>query len=151
MRARTLSSGRFLTQADVDSGALVTVLGPDAVTELNGGRNAVGQTVTTDGTSFTVVGVLDAIGTTSTSTSSTEDDQALVPQTTAASRLSTSANRSTVSSIYLPDLVRQMKGYRTCRRDAPFTVRVRLTSLFRSGPSVRSCRCCSKAGRRPNR
>ena len=99
VRARTLTSGRFLTQADVDAGALVTVLAPDTADELFGLRGAVGQTVSIAGTSYTVVGTLAPVG--SSSTTSTEDDQALVPQTTAASRLSTSTNRASVSTIYV--------------------------------------------------
>ncbi len=99
VRARTLTAGRFLTRGDVDSAALVTVLGPDTADELFGGRSAVGQTVTMNGSSFTVVGVLAAIG--SSSATATDDDQALVPQTTAADRLSTSTNHASVSTIYL--------------------------------------------------
>ncbi len=99
VRARTLSAGRFLTTGDLDSAALVTVLGPDTADELFAGRSAVGQTVAMNGTSFTVVGVLAAIG--SSSATATDDDQAVVPQTTAADRLSTSANRASVSTIYL--------------------------------------------------
>ena len=99
VRARALTAGRFLTQPDVDSGALVTVLGPDTAEELFGLRSAVGQRVSIGGTSYTVIGTLGAIG--SASTTSTEDDQALVPQTTAAARLSTGSNRASVSTIYV--------------------------------------------------
>jgi putative ABC transport system permease protein len=98
VRARAVSQGRFLTQADVDSGALVTVLGPETATELFAGRNPVGQTVTAGGTTLTVVGVLEPIGSSSTTS---DDDQAIVPQTTAATRLSTATDRASVSTIYL--------------------------------------------------
>lgn len=98
VRARTLSSGRFITSVDVDSAAQVVVLGPETASQLYGGRNAVGQPVTLNGSTFTVVGVLSAIG---SSTSSNEDDQAVVPRTTFASRVATGATRSSVSTIYL--------------------------------------------------
>ena len=97
-RARSMTSGRFLTSADLDSGALVTVLGSTTASELFGGRNAVGQSVSVNGSTLTVIGVLDTIG---SSTSTDEDDQAVVPQTTMASRLSTATNRAAVSTIYV--------------------------------------------------
>ncbi|MGZ4533296.1 MAG: ABC transporter permease [Mycobacteriaceae bacterium] len=98
VRARTVATGRFITQSDLDSGALVTVLGSTTATELFGGRSPVGQTVSANGTTLTVVGVLTSIGSSSTAD---EDDQAVVPQTTAAARLSTSTNRGSVSTIYV--------------------------------------------------
>jgi len=97
-RARSLTTGRFLSQTDLDAGALVTVLGSTTASELFNGRSAVGQTVSVNGSTLTVIGVLDTIG---SSTSTDEDDQAVVPQTTMASRLSTATNRSAVSTIYV--------------------------------------------------
>jgi putative ABC transport system permease protein len=98
VRARTLSAGRFLTQSDVDGAAEVVVLGPDTASQLFGGRSAVGQSVMVNGTSLTVVGVLDSIG---ASIGSSDDDQALVPRTTAATRLSSGANRTSISALYV--------------------------------------------------
>jgi putative ABC transport system permease protein len=101
VRARTLSAGRFLTQDDVDQARSVVVLGADTVAQLFGGRNAVGQAVSINGSTFTVVGVLDAIGSTSSTTTSSDDDLAVVPQTTFASRVAGSTTRASVSTIYL--------------------------------------------------
>ena len=98
VRSRTLSAGRFLTQDDLDQARSVTVLGSETVAELFSGRNAVGQTVTINGSTFTVVGVMDSLG---ASTAANEDDQALVPQTTFATRVSGSTTRSSVSTIYI--------------------------------------------------
>ena len=98
MRARSLSAGRFLTQDDVDQARSVAVLGSETVTELFNGRNAVGQSVSINGSTFTVVGVLTSIGSSSTSN---EDDQAVVPQTTFATRVAGSSTRASVSTIYL--------------------------------------------------
>jgi putative ABC transport system permease protein len=98
VRARSVTDGRFLTQDDLDNARQVTVLGATTSSELFGARSPVGQTVSVNGTTLTVVGVLDAIG---SSTSTDEDDQAVVPQTTYATRISTAANRSSISTLYL--------------------------------------------------
>jgi putative ABC transport system permease protein len=97
VRARTLSSGRFLTESDITDRSKVVVLGSDTASELFGGFGGVGETVSINGTDFTVVGLLDASG--SSSSSSTEDDMAVMPWTTAADAVGTSA--TTVSTIYL--------------------------------------------------
>jgi putative ABC transport system permease protein len=98
VRAKTLAEGRFLTEADETSEAAVTVLGPTTAEELFGTANAVGRTVTINNTPFQVVGVLASAG---TSSSQNEDDQAVVPISTAADRLTGGANRTSVQSIYL--------------------------------------------------
>jgi putative ABC transport system permease protein len=97
VRARTVSSGRFFTQAETDRAADVVVLGPDTVDELFSGRDPVGQSVTVDGTSLTVIGVLGVSG--ASSDDASEDDVAVVPITTA-QRLSGSTSGS-VASIYV--------------------------------------------------
>lgn len=97
VRNRSLSSGRFLTGEDLETQATVMVLGPDTASELFGRQSAIGQTVMAGGTSFTVVGVLDPVG--SSSSESDEDDQALVPATTASTRLA--AGSTSVSTIYV--------------------------------------------------
>ena len=98
VRARSLASGRFISQTDVDDAASVTVLGSETAAELFSGRSAVGQQVTVNGSTFTVVGVLDAVG---SSTTTDDDDQAIVPASTAVSRVSSGSTRSSVSTIYL--------------------------------------------------
>jgi putative ABC transport system permease protein len=98
VRARSVTQGRFLTQDDLDNASQVAVLGATTSSELFGGRSPVGQTVSVNGSMLTVVGVLDAVG---SSTSTDEDDQAVVPQTTYATRISTSSNRSSISTLYL--------------------------------------------------
>lgn len=62
IRGWTLRSGRFIAQPDVDNRSFVAVVGQEAATEMFGTVNAVGQTFTFKGYSFTVVGVLDEIG-----------------------------------------------------------------------------------------
>jgi putative ABC transport system permease protein len=99
VRSRDLSAGRFLTQDDVAQGRAVAVLGTETVSQLFNGRSPVGQSVSINGSSFTVVGVLQAIG--STSTTANEDDQVIVPQTTFATRVAASSARAAVSTIYI--------------------------------------------------
>jgi putative ABC transport system permease protein len=99
VRARTVSEGRFLTEADETGGAAVTVLATTTAQELFGGGDAVGRTVAVNGTPLTVVGVLAPSGSTSSTTN--EDDQAIVPISTAADRIFGGTTRTSVQSIYL--------------------------------------------------
>jgi putative ABC transport system permease protein len=98
VRARTLSSGRFITGADDSAAAAVTVLGPTTASELYGFADPVGQSVTIGSTPFTVIGVLSSAG---SSTTSNLDDQAIVPLSTASTRIFGGATRNSVQSIYV--------------------------------------------------
>jgi putative ABC transport system permease protein len=98
VRARTVTSGRFITDADNAAAAAVTVLGPTTATELFGAADPVGQSVTINNIPFTVIGVLNSAGSDS---SSNLDDQAIVPLSTALSRLTSTSGRGSLSSIYL--------------------------------------------------
>ncbi len=98
VRARTVAEGRFLTAADVRTGAAVTVLAPTTAQELFGLRDPVGQTVDVGGTPLTVVGVLTSAGSTATSNL---DDQAIVPITTAATSIFGGTSRDQVQEILL--------------------------------------------------
>jgi putative ABC transport system permease protein len=98
VRARTVGTGRFFTEAEVDSSANVAVLGSETASELFSTGNAVGQTVSINGQAFTIIGVLESEG---SSGSTNNDDTVLVPLTAYAARLSTSSSANSVSSIYL--------------------------------------------------
>lgn len=98
VRARTVASGRFFTEAEVESSAAVAVIGADTASELFDSGSPLGQNVAINGESFTVIGVLDSAG---SSLASNEDDTVVVPLSTFASRLSTSSTANSVSSIYL--------------------------------------------------
>ena len=98
VRARQLTSGRFLTTADEANTAAVAVLAPTTATELFGALDPVGQSVTINNIPFQVVGVLNSAGSNSTSNL---DDQALVPLSTATTRLFGGATRTSVQSIYI--------------------------------------------------
>ncbi|WP_243831799.1 ABC transporter permease [Naumannella halotolerans] len=102
MRTRTLDAGRFFTDAEASSGAPVAVLDPDTASELFGDSSIspVGETVRVDGATLTVIGILDSTG--SSSGTSSEDDQIIVPMSTAG-QLSgeSSGDQLTVSMIYV--------------------------------------------------
>ncbi|MDO9455733.1 ABC transporter permease [Nocardioides sp.] len=97
VRARETSNGRFFTQAEVDSGADVVVLGPDTASELFTVGSPVGQTVTLDGQPLTVIGVLASTGSSSSGTS--EDDVAVTPISTA--QQVTGTTGTSVSTVYV--------------------------------------------------
>jgi putative ABC transport system permease protein len=98
VRARTISSGRFLTQSEEDSAAAVVVLGTTTADQLFNGRSAVGQNVTVNGLPLAVVGVLASSG---SSGNSNNDDTAVVPYTTMAQRLVGGNSRTSVNTIYI--------------------------------------------------
>ncbi len=97
VRARSVASGRMFTAAELDSVQPEVVLGSTTAQELFGIRSPVGQTVTIGAQPFTVIGVLDTVGST---VGGDQDDQAIVPATTYATLVSPSSGTS-VSTIYL--------------------------------------------------
>jgi putative ABC transport system permease protein len=100
VRARSITEGRFITAHDVNTDAAVVVLGAETASELFSARNPVGQTVTIGDTPFTVIGLLNSVGSGSSS-SSDQDDTAIVPMTTAMTRVVGGTSRTSVSNIYL--------------------------------------------------
>jgi putative ABC transport system permease protein len=100
VRARSVSEGRFITAHDVASNAAVVVLGSDTASELFGARPPIGQSVTIGAVPFQVVGVLASVGSGSSSTTD-QDDEAVVPITTAATRVVGGTSRTSVSTIYV--------------------------------------------------
>jgi putative ABC transport system permease protein len=101
VRARSIAEGRFLTAADENTDAAVTVIGATTAQELFGFRDPVGQTVTVNGLPLTVVGVLNTVGASASSATTNLDDQAVVPISTAANRIFGGSSRTSVQSIYL--------------------------------------------------
>jgi putative ABC transport system permease protein len=95
VRGRSMALGSFFTPAEVTDADNVVVLGETTAEELHL-FSPVGQTIDIANVPFTVIGVLASAGTSSSSTN--EDDMAVMPITTAQEDLTGS---STVSSIYL--------------------------------------------------
>ena len=101
VRARTITEGRFLTAADENTDAAVTVLGATTAQELFGFRDPIGQTVSVNGLPLTVIGVLNTVGASASSSTTNLDDQAVAPITTVANRIFGGSTRTSVQSIYL--------------------------------------------------
>jgi putative ABC transport system permease protein len=99
VRSREVVKGRFITAADEEAAAAVVVIGPDTADELFGSTaSALGETVSVNGVSLTVVGVLPSV---SSSDNASNDDMAIVPISTYNQRLVGGASRESVSSIYV--------------------------------------------------
>jgi putative ABC transport system permease protein len=94
VRGRSMTEGSFFTQKDMATDANVVVLGQTTAEEL-GLFSPVGETVNIGDIPFTVIGVLNMAG---SSSSTNEDDLAVIPITTAESEFTGS---SSVSTIYL--------------------------------------------------
>jgi len=93
LRGYKLHAGSFFSDADVNTSATVAVLGSDAATTLFPGATAVGQQVRLNNVNFTVVGVLNAVGSTPGVTEQINnlklipDESIIVPVTTWQQRL----------------------------------------------------------------
>jgi len=96
IRSRSVTQGRFIDDQDVTDGSAVAVLGSTTASELFSGQDPVGQSVKINGVPFTVIGVLNSVGSSSTSTGSNQDDQVVVPITTATERLFGSTSLSSI-------------------------------------------------------
>jgi putative ABC transport system permease protein len=95
VHSRSMALGSFFTAQEMTQDANVMVLGQTTAEELHL-FSPIGQTVDVDGIPFTVIGVLNSEGSSSSSTD--EDDLAVVPITTAQADLGAG---DTLDSIYL--------------------------------------------------
>lgn len=80
IRKLSVSSGRFITQDDVDNRYRVAVVGTDVADELYGTTDIVGESINVDGSNFTIVGVLTTKG---SSGMDSQDDKIIIPSSTA--------------------------------------------------------------------
>ncbi|HUE60777.1 MAG TPA: ABC transporter permease [Acidimicrobiales bacterium] len=96
VRNRTVTQGRFIDNQDVADHAAVAVLGPDTASQLFNGIDPVGQVINVNGVPLSVIGVLNSVGNASSTTGSNQDDQVVVPLTTATQRI---FGNSSLSSI----------------------------------------------------
>ncbi len=98
IRSRQISFGSFITSADVTSANEVAILGTEVSAELFPGQNPVGQTININGSSFSVIGLLASAGSSATTN---QDDQVIVPITTAQSLLVGGRSGTSVDQILL--------------------------------------------------
>ena len=102
VRGRTMTEGRFIVASDLATRAEVVVLGATTAQELFGFRDPVGQSVDIAGQPMSVIGVLNTVGSSSSSsTVANPDDQAIVPLTTASALLFGGTTRNSVSQILI--------------------------------------------------
>jgi putative ABC transport system permease protein len=94
VRGRSMAEGSFFTKQEMTTDANVVVLGQTTAEEL-GLFSPVGQSVNIGDIPFTVIGVLNSAG---SSSSTNQDDLAIMPITTAQSEF---LGSSSVSTIYL--------------------------------------------------
>jgi len=91
VRNTSVSSGRFISDEDIDANSTVAVLGSDVVEELFGSEiGVIGQKIRISNMLYEVVGILETTG--SSSMGSSGDNQIIVPITTALSRLVARSN-----------------------------------------------------------
>lgn len=74
-----LATGRFLKNTDVENHTNVTVISSDVAIDVMGRQNVVGEDIKINGTTFLIIGILEAEN--SSSTESTEDYRAYIPYT----------------------------------------------------------------------
>ena len=96
VRDRTVTQGRFIDNQDVAEHTAVAVLGVDTASELFSGVDPVGQVVDVNGVPLTVIGVLNSVGDSSSTTGSNQDDQVIVPLSTATERIFGSNSLSSI-------------------------------------------------------
>ncbi len=96
VRNRSVTEGRFLDDQDVTDNAAVAVIGSDTASELFSGQDPVGQTINIDGVPLTVIGVLNSVGDLSSTTGTNQDDQVIVPLSTATERIFGSTSLSSI-------------------------------------------------------
>ena len=93
-KSYTVSSGRFITDRDVENRYNVLVIGTETANNIFGTVNVVGETMYVSGIQFKIVGVLKSAG---TSTTGSSDDKIILPISTAQRLLKTSA----ISTYYI--------------------------------------------------
>ena len=94
IKAVELTSGRFITQTDVDNRAYVAVVGTYIQNEMFGGLDPTGETIKLNGKQFKIIGVYEEAG---DSTENSADNKVTIPYSTATRFL----KNKTISTYYL--------------------------------------------------
>jgi putative ABC transport system permease protein len=108
IRKITVSSGRFITQDDVDNRYRVAVVGSDVANEIFGSTDILGETINVNGDIFTIVGVLTTKG---SSGMDSQDDKIIIPITTAQRMFKITKIRNFYIEATDEDSVSLAKGY----------------------------------------
>jgi putative ABC transport system permease protein len=99
VRNTPVTEGNFITEAHMLGRSAVVILGTDVAEELFGRKSGLtGETVRIEGQPFRVIGMLEEKG---GSSFGSEDDQILVPMTTAQARLLRRSTRDRVDVVYV--------------------------------------------------
>ncbi|KOA20602.1 macrolide export ATP-binding/permease protein MacB [Clostridium homopropionicum DSM 5847] len=93
IKSRHISSGRFISQLDIDYNLKTALVGTAVVNDLFKGENAIGQTIKINGSIFKIVGVLEQID---NGQDSGDDDKIIIP-VTAATKLTSQSRISNFS------------------------------------------------------
>jgi putative ABC transport system permease protein len=83
MRKLVAAEGRFITPLDVERGARVAFIGPEAKRRLFGSRPAIGERIAIESQPFTVIGIGVSKGEQLTNVGSPDDQMIVIPYTTA--------------------------------------------------------------------
>lgn len=94
IKSVTMTSGRFISDTDVDNRSYVAVVGTYICNEMFGGMNPVGKTIKLNGKQFKIIGVYEETG---DSSESSADNKVTIPYTTAMRFL----KNKTISTYYL--------------------------------------------------
>lgn len=108
IRNISVSSGRFITQDDLENRNRVAVVGSDVADELFKSTDILGQSISVAGSDFTIVGVLATKG---SSGMDSQDDKIIIPLTTAERMFKISKVRNFYIQATDEDSVSLAKGY----------------------------------------
>lgn len=94
IRNASTSLGRFISEEDVTNASMVAVIGPEVLTNLGAQGNVLGSRILVNRVPFTVIGVLESKGSFG---AFSQDDQIIIPITTAMSRLTGNKSVRTIN------------------------------------------------------
>jgi putative ABC transport system permease protein len=141
VRAYDIAQGSFFNDASVDNALRVVVLGATTASDLGIEGDAVGRTITITGVPFQVVGVLATKG---SSGAFSQDDQAIIPITTARAYFSSGdtvrsigvsvadASRIEVAKASIAALLQTRHGVTSTTRDFTISDQAQLLETFSS-------------------
>lgn len=110
IRKLTVSMGRFIAQRDIDNMYNVLVIGPETAENLFNTTNVVGKQMYVNGIEFTIIGVLQSEG---TSSSGSSDDRIIIPLSTGERLLKTGSAKTFYIEAESKEKIDTAKAYLT--------------------------------------